>query len=60
MRGTRRNRLLVARYPDVFAARFPGSSRNWARALTTGAAPAGEAGLVWSDVAGGRISEWRR
>ena len=29
VRATARNRELVARYPEVFAARFPGSSAGW-------------------------------
>ncbi|MGH2475475.1 MAG: helix-turn-helix domain-containing protein, partial [Candidatus Limnocylindrales bacterium] len=36
VRSTSRNRALVARYPEVFASRFPGSSRRWVAALTTG------------------------
>ena len=36
VRATARNRALVARYPEVFAARFPGSSTGWVRALTAG------------------------
>src|SRR5690242_20210858 len=33
VRATKRNRELLARYPEVFAARLPGSSAAWARAL---------------------------
>ena len=39
VRATTRNRALVARYPEVFAAAFPGSSSGWVRALTSTAAP---------------------
>src|SRR3972149_417997 len=39
VRPTRRNRELMARYPEVFAARFPGSSLGWVRALAEGTAP---------------------
>jgi hypothetical protein len=60
VRATRRNRALVARYPEVFAARFPGSSIGWVRALTEGAEPPREAGLVWCDVACTRLFAWRR
>lgn len=60
VRATARNRALVARYPEVFAARFPGSSAGWVRALTEGAAPPDEAGLVWCDVAATRLFAWRR
>src|SRR5215213_693832 len=35
VRATRPNRELVARYPEIFATRFPGSSRAWLGALTT-------------------------
>lgn len=60
VRATARNRDLVARYPEVFAARFPGSSRAWVEALTTGAEPPSEPGLVWCDVGATRLYEWRR
>jgi hypothetical protein len=60
VRATARNRALVARYPEVFAARFPGSSAGWVRALTEGAAPPDEPGLVWCDVAATRLFAWRR
>jgi len=60
VRATARNRALVARYPEVFASRFPGSSRRWLDALTTGAAPPGQPGLVWCDVGATRLYEWRR
>lgn len=60
VRATRRNRGLVARYPEVFAARFPGSSVGWVRALTSAAAPPDLAGMVWCDIAATRLSAWRR
>jgi len=60
VRATARNRALVARYPEVFAARFPGSSIGWARALLAGATPPDEPGLVWCDVAATRLFAWRR
>lgn len=59
VRATRRNRELVARYPTLFASRFPGSSRAWARVLETGSAPPLEPGLVWCDRDATRIHEWR-
>lgn len=49
VRATARNRLLVARYPEVFATRFPGSSRAWVAALTAGGPIPTEPGLVWCD-----------
>jgi transcriptional regulator with XRE-family HTH domain len=60
IRATARNRDLVARYPEVFAARFPGSSRGWVDALTSGAEPPVEPGLVWCDVGATRLYEWRQ
>jgi transcriptional regulator with XRE-family HTH domain len=60
VRATRRNRELLARYPEVFARRFPGSSVGWVTALTTGAAPPDLPGLVWCDVACTRLFPWRR
>jgi DNA-binding XRE family transcriptional regulator len=60
VRATARNRALVARYPEVFAVRFPGSSAAWVRALTHGEGPPLEAGLVWCDVAATRLYPWRQ
>ena len=60
VRATARNRALVARYPEVFAARFPGSSAGWLATLTEGRAPPSQAGLVWSDIEGTRLLAWRR
>src|SRR3990172_2000431 len=60
VRATRRNRELMARYPEVFAARFPGGSLGWVRALAEGTAPPQQPGLVWCDVAATRLFPWRR
>jgi hypothetical protein len=60
IRATRRNRELVARYPEVFSARFPGSSAGWVRALVAGTEPPAEPGMVWCDVAATRLFPWRR
>ena len=60
VRATARNRALVARYPEVFAARFPGSSAACVRALVAGADPPDEPGLVWASVDGSRLFAWRR
>ncbi len=49
VRATRRNRQPLAQYPELFAARFRGSSRRWIGALTTGSEPPAEAGLVWRE-----------
>jgi transcriptional regulator with XRE-family HTH domain len=58
MRDTARNRALVNRYPEVFASTFTGSSRAWVKALTTGSPPPDGPGLVWCDVASGRVHAW--
>jgi transcriptional regulator with XRE-family HTH domain len=60
VRATRRNRELVARYPELFASRFPGSSARWVRALTSGSKPPAEQGLLWCDVNATRLFAWRR
>jgi transcriptional regulator with XRE-family HTH domain len=60
VRATARNRAIVARYPEVFASRFPGSSAAWVRALTSGGPPPDEPGLVWCDIAATRLFAWRR
>ena len=60
VRATIRNRGLVSRYPEVFAARFPGSSVGWTRALTSGGPPPNEPGLVWADANGTRLYPLRR
>ncbi len=60
VRATRANRELAVRYPEVFAAALPGSSREWVRALTLGTPPPKEPGMVWCDVSCTRVFEWRR
>jgi hypothetical protein len=60
VRATARNRALVGRYPHLFAARFPGSSIGWVRALTRGSEPPAEPGLVWASVDGTRLFALRR
>lgn len=60
VRASARNRALVSRYPEVFTARFPGSSERWVRALTEGAEPPRQPGLVWCDTDGTRLRAWRR
>lgn len=61
VRDTRRNREIVARYPEVFAAALTGSSRHWVRALTSAAVePPVELGLVWCDLRATRVFAWRR
>ncbi len=59
VRATRRNRQLLATYPELFATRFPGSSRGWVEALTKGNSPPDQAGLVWCDINATHVFEWR-
>ena len=60
VRATRRNKALLARYPELFATRFTGSSARWVQAPTKGTVPPSEFGLVWCDVGATRLYEWRR
>jgi transcriptional regulator with XRE-family HTH domain len=60
VRATARNHDLVARYPEVFASRFPGSSRGWVDALTIGGELPHDPGLVWCDVGASRLYAWRQ
>jgi hypothetical protein len=60
VRATARNRQLVARYPEVFGARFPSSSAARARALNDGTEPPRDPGLVWASIDGTRVYPWRR
>ena len=66
VRDTRRNRDLIRRYPEVFAARFPGSSTRWVAALNPTRdgsplpEPPVEPGLVWCDGGATRLFAWRR
>jgi hypothetical protein len=55
VRDVRRNRELMARYPAVFASWFPGSSRGWLRALSTGSRPPPQPGLLWCDARATRL-----
>ncbi|HET7726151.1 MAG TPA: hypothetical protein VFK54_02385 [Candidatus Limnocylindrales bacterium] len=59
---TAANRALVARYPGVLRARFPGSSRRWVDAITDGTAPPWDPGIAWIDPRSRRLvpARWRR
>jgi hypothetical protein len=51
VRDTHANRELINRYPQIFEARFPGSSIQWIAALTRRAARLPkQPGLVWCDL----------
>ena len=60
VRTTAANRALPSRYPEIFRTTFPGSSRTWASAISSGTEPPPEPGLVWLDPTNGRITEWRK
>lgn len=60
VRATSANRALLARFPNVIDAAFPGSSRRWCRALVDGTEPPEEPGIVWFDAATSRLLEHRR
>jgi len=60
VRASARNRALVARYPEVFASRFPGSSAAWIATLTEAAPPPALPGLVWANISATRLFAWRR
>jgi transcriptional regulator with XRE-family HTH domain len=56
VRGTQRNRRLIAGLRGLFAARYPASSHAWIRALRAPDVPLPQgAGLVWTDVKGDRL-----
>ena len=60
VRATAANRAILARYPHVVDAAFPGSSRQWCRALIHGAEPPVEPGIGWFDPSTSRLQEHRR
>jgi len=60
VRDTKRNRELVARYEQIFTARFPGSSAAWVNALTNGGPMPHQPGLVWCEVRATGIFSHRR
>ena len=60
VRASATNRRLIANYPHIVDAAFPGSSRRWVAALTDGVEPPTDPGLVWFDPATRRLTEHRR
>lgn len=56
---TAANRRLVASYPSVFRAGFPGSSREWMRCLLEGTEPPAQTAVAWIDAANGRLVPMR-
>ena len=60
IRGTRRNRSLVAELAPLFGARFPGTGGDWLRALDGPiAAMPKQLALLWTDAAGATLGEAR-
>jgi transcriptional regulator with XRE-family HTH domain len=53
VRDTAANRAIVRKYPEILAARFPGSSVGWVAALEDGGQPPHEPGMVWFDASRG-------
>lgn len=61
VRDSRRNREILARYPETFGSTFTGSSVGWLSALAhRGAMPPDAIGLVWGEIRGARLAAWRR
>jgi len=59
VRDSAANRSIIGRYPEIVRSGFPGSSRAWVQAVTSGTAPPVRSGLVWYDLTTHRIHEWR-
>nr|MBF6606690.1 hypothetical protein [Chloroflexota bacterium] len=60
IRGTRRNRRLVAEFRHLFAARFPATGAAWSGALADPTTPMpSAAGMLWTDVRGERLHPGR-
>jgi transcriptional regulator with XRE-family HTH domain len=55
VRDTAANRDIARRYPEILAARFPGSSTRWVKALEQGSRPPTEPGIVWFDASRRRL-----
>ncbi len=60
VRASAANRAVLASYPHIIDAAFPGSSRRWVVALTLGTQPPTEPGLVWFEPGTRRLTEYRR
>lgn len=59
VRGSAGNRAIIARYPHIIQAAFPGSSRRWVASLASGEPPPTDPGLVWYDPGTRRLTEHR-
>lgn len=60
VRDTKANRELVARYPNFFDTRLPGSSNGWLSTMRTRKPMPSAPGLLWSDLRTTRIVAKRR
>ena len=60
VRASAANRAILDRYPHILDTAFPGSSRGWVAALTEGAQPPDEPGIVWFDPGSASLRERRR
>lgn len=60
VRDTKRNRELIARYPEFFDARLPGSSARWLDAVIQRARMPSRPGLLWVDRTASRLVARRR
>jgi len=58
-RDSAANHAIVRRYPEILAARFPGSSASWVSAPEHGASPPTDAGVVWFDPSRRRLRPMR-
>ena len=60
VRASAANRSVVARYPNLLATTFDGSSRAWVRCLAEGGPVPDRPGLVWFDGATRQLTAWYR
>jgi DNA-binding XRE family transcriptional regulator len=56
---TAANRAILRRLPEIFRARFRGSSLGWVHALVDGSAPPVEPGIIWCDPRSNTLTEVR-
>jgi transcriptional regulator with XRE-family HTH domain len=60
VRDSHANHAIVRRYPEIIAARFPGSSFAWVECLENGGRPPAEPGFVWYDPSRRRLRRMRK
>jgi transcriptional regulator with XRE-family HTH domain len=59
VRDSHANHEIIRRYPEIIAARFPGSSAEWVSALEHGTRPPAKPGVVWFDPSRRRLRPMR-